>query len=236
MAVEIRPVHRQAARKNSENDDSPLKYQLVVNGQKVTPTSADITIYANGDDEELVDAESMTVSGTLMTYALDTTDTDTWPVGKYKAVVTVTYSSVEYVRHFMFEVVTYLFDMAIGFDQLVSLDDGIRGMMHDGDATFKNLITACTSVIRAQLERKVVKDKRLLPEMIIDHSGLDVAAQFYMLHRIWMNKGNTEKAEAYKTDYQDQLDAVLSTVSYDTQQGGDEPAQIGQLDETRFET
>lgn len=236
MAYEERNVARQKVRRDSENDDLPLQYQLLVNGAKVTPTSATITVYRSGEDTAVLDATAMTVSGTLLTYALDTTETEDFPNGAYRADIVVTYSSVEYAKHIIFDVVPYVFDVNIGLDQLVALDDSIRGMQHDFDTTFAPLINSCNDILQMRIEAKLVRDQRLKQDMIIDHSALAICQRFYILHRIFFNKDNFAKSEGYKEDFESSLDAVLSTIKYDTALEGEEPAEEGGVDETRFET
>ena len=45
MTFELKRLGRQKVRYDSANDDNLLRYQLVVDGAKVTPTSATISIY-----------------------------------------------------------------------------------------------------------------------------------------------------------------------------------------------
>src|SRR3990167_3028058 len=162
MAFELRGMARQRVRYDSDNDDNPLFYQLVLDGQKVTPTSATISIYLNGSTTALIDAAAMTLTGSILTYVLDATTEATWTKDTYRADIVITYSSKTYDRHILFDVVPYLFDANIGVDQLVSLDDTIRGMVHDNDASFKQLIVACQDVLKVKIEAKVAKDKKLV--------------------------------------------------------------------------
>jgi hypothetical protein len=236
MAFELRNMGRQRVRYDDANDDNPLVYQLVLDGAKVTPSSGTIAIYKNGESSASLAATAMTVSGTKLTYALDTTTETTWTKGAYRADVVVTYSAVTYPRHFLFDIVPYLFDQNIGIDQLIALDDGVRGMVHDGDPDFNVLIVACQDVLKAKLEAKVAKDKKLVQDMVIDHSALSIAYRFYILGRIWKNKGNDEKAADYFTEFSEIFDAVLSTLKYDTGLTGTEPTEPGGLEETRFVT
>lgn len=239
MAYEERAIARQKIRYNNANTDRPLEYQLVVDGEKVTtaPDSAPtISIYRNGSDTALVSGASMTVSGSKYTYAVDTTTTANFPTGSYRAEITILFSPTTYKRHLFFDVVPYVFEVNIGFDQLVALDDGIRGMQHDFDSQMGSLIEACNAILQVRLEAKVVKDKKLMTDMIIDSSSIATVQRFYILYRLWKNKGNEEKAEGYKEEYEALLDAVLSSIRYDTGLEGDEPVEEGGLDETRFTT
>ena len=72
MAYEQRNLRRQKVRYNDDNDDNKLEYQLVLDGAKVTPTSATITIYKPGSTAAVVSAASMTLSGSVLQYAPDT--------------------------------------------------------------------------------------------------------------------------------------------------------------------
>jgi len=139
----------------------------------------------------------------------------------------VTYDSKTWPRHLRFDVVPYVLDINIGFDQLVAFDDGIRGMLHDGDSTFKALIAACNTVMQARIETKVVGDERILKDMLIDHHQLAAAQRFYILGRVWFNKKDYERYQDYKGDFEDMMEAALAGARYDTGLSGEEPAEIG---------
>jgi hypothetical protein len=236
MAFENRSMARQRVRYDNANDELPLVYQLDVNGEKVTPTSATIAIYKNGETTASQSATAMTVSGTLMTYVLDTSTETTWTKGAYRADVVVTYSSKTYEKHFFFDIVPYVFDANIGFDQLVALDDGLRGMTWDNDSSFKQLIVAAQDSLKVKIEAKVVKDKKLVQDMVIDNSALSVAYRFYILGRIWRAKGNEERAGTYFEEFSELFEALLSTIKYDSGLGGTEPTETGGIQETQFVT
>ena len=95
-----------------------------------------------------------------------------------------------------------------------------------------------TQIIRTKIEAKVTGDQRLMAEMILDESGVSVAARFLMLSRIWSNKGGADhpKAVQYKEEFSELFEAVLSTVRYDTGQSGEEPSDFGDIDDVRFMT
>ena len=117
MAYEHKPLRRQKVRYNNTNDDNPLLYQLVVDEEKVTPTSATITIYAPGNSTALVTAAVMTVTGTLLTYKPDTTTEASWPIATgYRADIVVTYATLTYDRHVVFDIVPYLLITGVARD------------------------------------------------------------------------------------------------------------------------
>lgn len=234
MAFELRELKRQRVRYDSANDDLPLQYQLVDDGAKVVPTSATISIYRNGGTTALVSSAAMTVSGSICSYVLDTTTEATWLKGAYQARVVVTAGGVTFDRHFFFDIVPFYFDPNIGFDQLVALDDGIRGMLHDGDPSFAALIQSCAAVLQAKLEAKVVRDRKLVQEMIVDHAPLASAFRFYILARIWENKGAPERADRYYKDFTELFDAILSSLRYDTGLSGAESSEIGKVTQVRL--
>lgn len=237
MAYEQRPLRRQRVRYDHANADNPLVYQLVLDGAKVTPTSATITIYRSGSTTALVTAGAMTVSGTKLTCSVDATTEASWPIENgYRADILVTASSVVYSRHMVFDVVKYLFDLNIGFDQLVALDDGIRGMAWDGDEDFSAVILACSEVMQAKVESKILGQGRLIQEQIIDPTRLAQAARFYMLAHIYRTKGNAERAGEYMGEYTEIWDALLSSERFDEGQDGSEDGEPGGSQEVRIVT
>ncbi len=233
---EQRPMRRQRVRYNDANDDNKLVYQFAIDGAKVTPTSATISIYASGSTTALVSAAAMTASGTLLTYAVDTTTTASWPVANgYRADVIVTYGGVTYPRHFIFDVVKYVLKLNVNRDTLDAIDSAIQGMEHGGDEDFSPLIEFCKDEIQARIEAKVVEDRKLLQDMVLDYSGLEVCLAYRVLAQIWQNNGDTVRSESYKKQSDMLLSTVLSTMGYDQSQTGSEGSR-GKVQEVRILT
>lgn len=237
MAYEQRNQRRQKARYDHANADNKFKYQLVLDGQKVTPTSATITVYSPSSTTAILAATAMTVSGTLLTYSLDTTTEATFPIGEgYRAELAITYSAVVYKRHFIFDVVKYLLDINVGYDQLVAYDDSIRGMEHDGDEDFSALIESCRDHLQAKIETKIIEGDKLIENAIIDNSLVSIAAKVYILWRIFFNKGMHERASQYRADFDELWPSVLNTIKFDNDGDGTESAEIGGIQEVRLVT
>lgn len=235
MAYEQRYTGRQKIKYNNANDDRPLSYQLVLNGAKVTPASAAITIYSPVSSTAIVSAQAMTVTGTLLTYVVSTTTTASWPVESgYRAEVIVTYSTKTYERQFLFDVCKYILDLGVGFDQLVALDDSIRGMQHDGDADFSALIEACRAIIDNKIESRVLKDDKLRSQMILDPTRLIPAFEYFCHAQIARNNRDWEAHESYSTDFEKALNSALATIQYDADGAGHEPDEIGGLVRTHL--
>ena len=235
MAWEQRQVRRQKIRYNDDNDDNAITSQLLVNGVKQTPASATISIYKPGVSTAVVDADNMTVTGSIVSYSVDTTTTSDFPIGTgYRCELTITDgSALEHKRVMLVDVVRFLLDLRIGFDELVSLDDGIRGMGHDGDEDFGNLIVACRDLLQAKLETKAIQDKRMVESMILDHDTVANIARLYILARIWFPK-DRERAEQYFSEFGELWEAMLGGIQYDVDQDGEESSELGELEDVRF--
>jgi hypothetical protein len=238
MAYEYRHLRRQKVRYNSANDDNPLIYQLVLDGVgKVTPTSATITIYAPGNSTALVSAAAMTVTGSLLTYVVPTTTTASWPIDSgYRADIIVTYATKTYDRTVVFDVARFVLDLGIGRDQLVALDPRLNGADHAGDETFAPLIGAVRDELQALIESHVVDGGRLLENMILDQSRVSPAAINLILARYWRGRGELEMAGSYQDTYDALFMAALSSISYDTDQDGEESGTMGGLQTMRLTT
>jgi hypothetical protein len=237
MSYELKPLMRQKVLYDSANATNPLVYQLVLDGVKVTPTSATITIYRRGVSTALVSAASMTLVGSLLHYHVDTSTEASWPIETgYRADVAITYSAEVYARHLVFDVVRFLLDLAIGVDQLVDIDDRVAGMVHNGSDDLPGLIVAARAVLQARLEAKVLKDKKLVENAILDPSHLATAACFWILSQLWFDKGEEDKAKWYRTEYDELSEAVLGNICYDSAQDGDEDAEPGGLQQVRLVT
>lgn len=237
MTYELKPLARQKVLYDNANTTNPLRYQLVLNGAKVTPTSATITIYRRGSDTALVSAAAMTVSGSLMTYAVSTTTEASWPIETgYRAEITVTYGGVTYLRHIVFDVVRFLLDLAIGVDQLTDIDDRVAGMVHNGDDDMPGLIVAARADLQARIESKVLKDGKLIENAILDPSHLAVAACYMILGQLWFDKGEPDRAKWYIDRYESLAGAVLNNLRYDEAQDGDEDSDAGGVQQVRLVT
>ncbi len=237
MTYELKPLARQKVLYDDANSTNALRYQLVIDGIKVTPTSAAITIYRRGVTTALVTAAAMTVNGTLMTYSVDTTTEASWPIETgYRADIVVTYGGATYDRHIVFDVVRFILDLAIGVDQLIDIDDRVSGMVHNGDDDMPGLIVAARADLQARLESKILKDGKLVENAVLDPSHLAVAACYMILGQLWFNKGEDGKSKWYLDRYEALVSALLSNLRYDEGQDGDEDATPGGVQEVRLIT
>jgi hypothetical protein len=239
MAYEARHLRRQKIRYNNDNDDNPLLYQLIQDGVKITPSSATIQIFnSSGTSILSATATSLSISGTLMTYAPDTTTVATWPIDTgYRAHWIVTDSgSVTYESDQIFDVVNFVPFGWIGRDQLIALDDRVKGMEHDGDEDFSEVIEAVRDIIQLSIETKAVDDEQLLEDMILDHSRVAVVARFKVLAQLFREKGDAESAEYYDGEYSSTLEQMLAGIKYDTDQGLEEDEEQGRLTQVRLTT
>lgn len=228
MAYEARTLRRQKVRYNDDNDDWPLTYQRIKAGEKQTPSAATIEIFAPGNATAVLDATAMTVSGTLATYSVDTTTTTDFPIGTgYRARILATVGGTVNVDDLYFDVAPYLLHLGIGRDQLVALDDRIDAMEWAGDEDFSEVIEAVRDELQARIESKVLADKKLLETMILDQTRVAVPARFLILARIWQAKGEPEKAEAYRAEFNELWRVTLDSIQYDSDQDQEEDARIG---------
>ena len=124
-------------------------------------------------------------------------------------------------------VAKYVFVPNVGFDQLVAFDDGIRGMNHDGDEEFPQLIESCRDDLQILIESKILGSGRLLEENVLDSSRMAVPFKHYCLYRIWLNKGNSEKAESYKKSFDALFEASVGALQVDSGQDGQEDSDVG---------
>lgn len=234
MAYESRHLRRFKCRYNNDNDDNPLTYQLVKDGAKVTPTSATIAIYKPGVTTAVLAATAMTKSGTLLTYNIDTTTTADFPVGTgYRAHIVVTATDT-YEDQIIFDVAKLVPFGRISRDQLVALDDRVKGMEHAGDEDFSEIIEAVRDEVQLQVETKVINDNQLLEDMILDQSRLAVPSRFLTLAYVLREKGFTEDADYWEGKYDSVIRMVLGGIKYDTNQDLEEDGKQGHIQTTRL--
>ncbi len=217
MTYEARPLRRQKVRYNSLNEDAPLLYQLVLRGEKVEPGTADITIYSpNGT--ELV-SDTMDVEGSIATYAVDTTSQDLWAVGNgYRAHITATVDSAGYEDDLIFDVCPFLLLLDVGRDQLVALDDRIRGMDHDGDEDFSEVIEAVRDELQMLIESRALDSGTMLENMFIDKSRVSIPARYRILAQIFESKQNYEAADRYQKMFDKLWREMLGGMKFDSNQ------------------
>ena len=225
MAYESKPLKRQKVRYNSANDDNLLTYQLDVDGEKVTPSSATITFYRSGSTTAIASAAAMTVDGTLLTYALDTTTTSSYPVESgYRADIVVTVGAVTHDRHIIFDVAKYLLNIGLTRDQLLDRDSNILGAEHGGDEQMPGLINAVRDELQLLLETKAIQDEQLFETMIIDSSRLAIPARLKVLWHFYETK-DAEIAESYERQWRTMWRAFLGGIKYDTSGDGSEETE-----------
>ena len=236
MAFEHRPLRRQKVRYDSDNADNALHFQLLLDGEKQTPDSAPtITIYAPGNSTALAEDADMTLSGTVATYSCDTTTTTSWPVAQgYRARVTTTVSTVDYLADLYFDVVRHLLRLDIGVDQLRAQDERLVAMQHRGDSDFSDIIEAVRDELQARIETKVIDDKQLMENMVLDVSRLSIPARFLILARIFEEKADYEAADRYLERFRELWRSTMSSIRYDTDQDQEENSRIGGVQETRL--
>lgn len=216
MTYEAKSLRRQKIRYDSLNDDAPLKFQLVKNGAKVTPTSATVQIFDPEGDEVLA-ATALTVSGSLCTKAVDTTTEASWPLGTgYRARVIFTHTGgITEEQDFIFDVAKYLLDPSLAYDQLVAMDDRLRGMTHDGDEDFSEIIEACRDELQIMIETKAIDDGKLVENMILDESRIAIPFRSYVLAQIFETKGMDTAKAHYTEKWEAMFRAVLAGIKYD---------------------
>lgn len=236
MAFEHRPLRRQKVRYDDDNADNALRFQLLLDGEKQTPDSAPtITIYAPGNSTALVDGASMTLSGTVATYTVDTTTEASWPIGTgYRADIDVTVSTVVYHAHIIFDVVRYLLRLDIGVDQLEAIDERVSAMQHRGDDDFSDIIEACRDELQARLETKRIKDGKLRENMVLDVSQISIPARYLILARIFETKRDYEAADRRMAQFDELWRVAISSIQYDESQDGQEDSTIGGVQTMRM--
>jgi hypothetical protein len=236
MAYEARNIRRQKVRYDDDNADNPLAYQLVLNGAKITPTSATVATYSPSGTAILT-AAAMTVSGTLMTKSINTTTEADYPVGTgYRAHIVVTYGGVTYEDEIVFDVVKFLLRIPVGFDQLIALDDSIKAMEWNGDEDLSEIIEACRDEIQLKLETKSLEDGQLLENMILDESRIAIPFRRAVLSEIHYAKGNDAAGKRHGDIFESLFQAMLAGIKYDTDQDLNEDGDTGRVLTLRLET
>ncbi len=239
MTWERKRLARQKVRYNDANDDAPLVYQHVVNGEKVAITSATIAIYAPGGTTALVSG-SLTVPdspNTLNTYAVNTTTVASWPASKgYRADLVVTYNSKTYPRHFLFDVAKYVFVHQVTQDTLVGMNQRVRGMVWDDDEDLSNFITHCADEFQAKIEAKILDAEKMRMEWIADSSSADVAFALFCLSNFFHAFDDHEEGKRYGDRADTILSTVLSTYGFDKGEAGAESTKEGGIQELRLVT
>jgi hypothetical protein len=236
MAYESRPLRRQKIRYNSANSDALLRHQLVLDGAKQTPDEAPaITIYRPGTATALLTSEAMTLSGTVATYAVDTTTTASWPVETgYRGEVVTTVSSVDYTDVILFDVCKHLLWLDVAVDQLIAIDERVAAMAHNDDDDFSEIIEAVRDKLQLKLETRAIKDGQLLENMILDKSRIAIPARYYVLAAIFEEKRDYEQADRHKEEAQELWRSMVAGIKYDENQDLEEDPNQGGVQSFRL--
>ena len=236
MAYESKTLRRFKCRYDDGNADNLITHQLVLDGAKVTPTSATIATYSP-DGTAILAAAAMTVTGSLMTYAISTTTEADYPVGTgYRAHIVVTYNAITYEHEIIFDVVKFLLRLNVGADQLIARDDSIKAMEWNGDEDLSEIIEACRDELQLKLESKATEDGQLLENMVLDASRVAIPFRLYVLAQIFFGKKMHEDGKRYKEMFDEMFRAVLQGIEYDTNQDLSEDGDTGQVQVVRFVT
>ena len=228
MAYEFRQLARSKVRYDDDNDDNPLVMQLVDDGKKLTPTAATVTIYAPGGTTALVSAASGSVSGTLVTYSVDTTTEASWPIDQgYRAEWTITSGGTGYLRVQMFDVARFVPTDLLIRDALVDYDDSLRGGEWRGDPTLQGVIASTRAELRMRLEARARQEGRLLDEMIIDHQTFGVAARPWVMRNYYRAKKDQESFELYNSEARETWAIFMNAIKWDLDQDGTESEDEG---------
>ena len=68
------------------------------------------------------------------------------------------------------------------------------------------------------------------------HRRVATCARFYILSRIYLNKGDLERHDLYRNDFDQLFSAVLNSIQYDKAQEGEERSEMGGIQEVRLVT
>jgi len=231
MAYELRTLRRQKVRYNSANADYPLKWSLVLNGEKFVAAAIDactIAIYKPGTATAVLaaTAATVTVGSSLITYAVDTTTVANFPVGTgYRADVVFTDDSASksYYGHFVFDVVTRPLIWLITRDQLVDRDYTIKSMEWGGDSDFSGPIESARDDCQLALESLAHETGQVLEDMALDHHKLAAVCVYHVLELLF-RPNVPDKADHYANRLKMLWDQYKAQVHFDTSQSGEEDA------------
>lgn len=221
---EARRLGRQRVMYNDDNDHNPLVYQLHINGQKQTPTSATVTIYAAGSTTALVTDAACVVVGTIIKYSLDTTTVASWLMKRgYRAEFTVVSGGVTYPRQSLqFDIVKFILDLVLVKDQLVDRDDELLAGEFGDDEDIHGPLLAARDELQIMIEGKAFGDSKMTDSMIVDTGKFATVARLYVLALYFRAKGKVTKAEYYEDKFDSLWGLFLGSISYDSDGDGEE--------------
>lgn len=145
--------------------DYPVEVTVYSDGASVTPSSATVTV-TDPDGTDQIDAESMSIASNVLTYTLDSAETDTlWENAFLK--IDVTISSVVYRF-------TFIFDVVLNVLYPVISDTDLQGHYPKiDDDKFTDETSYTRQIEEAWIEvKRDIKNKGRRPHMLIDGSQL----------------------------------------------------------------
>ncbi len=223
MAYERQPHPRRwELEYEGDGPGTTLRYTFVLDGKETRPTSAKIAI-DNSGGTALVASTAMTLESSpsaSLTYQVDASDTDDYPLGEgYKATIVTTYSSETYTDTIWFDVVRRPLWPTLRDDGLLELEQELGLYKDTGEVDWSKKIEAAWGRIVTRLRQKANQDGQIRPALIV---GYD---QLYETHRLWTcelifrdrqgeGEGNLLKAEYYEAQRIQELDAALASLTY----------------------
>jgi len=231
MAYELRSLRRYKAVYDNTNEGNLLKVAIVRDGAPIACVNdsedATATIYTpDGGTAIETDTDlTQTEGNSVYTLAIDTS-ADTTNYTKrtgYRADLSIEIDSVVYTGQVIFDVVGYLLQIPITYDQLLDRDPRLRGRDYAGDDKFVGLIESCRDHLQLKLEGIAHDYGTILEDMAIDDHKLSVAWVPYVLWKYWITQPD-EFAHASADDFREEFEELwrlwIAQFKPDTTQSG----------------
>jgi len=164
----------------------------------------------------------------LLTYAVDTTTTASWPVDTgYRAHIITTYGGVTYPDDLYFDIAKFLLRFSVGYDQLLATDEAVAGMAHAGDEDLSPIIERTRDEIQLLIESKVLGDGKLLESMVLDRAAIEVPGVLLAVSNLYRAKHEYEAATYWREQFNELWRASIATIRYDSNEDLEEDTTIG---------
>lgn len=198
---------------------------FTVDGVDIDASATATIAISNPAGTEIVSATAMTAALPYFTYAVDTSDTDDYPLDeRYIADILVTHSAKVYPYRVFFDVVRSPFVLMVGDDDIIAQFPSAGSRYPSGQTDYSKQLLLAFEEIKTEILAQGFR-----PALMVDPAQFRLPVIFLTLHILHRNIWKKESADRWSEDadywfmrYEKSMATALATVMvrYDSDEDG----------------
>jgi len=192
-------------------------YTVVQNGKEATATAVTIQIDNPAGTSVLAAADMTQDTGTdaQWYYDIDTDDTDDFPLDEgYKATITYTISSVDYIDTVYLDVCRHPLHFTTTDDDLIAAENELRNYKLSGETDWSAKIRRAEDKIRGRLRMKANQDGFARPALVVGFDQLQELHILWAIELIAQDQRDYKMRDDYREQRKDELESALASLTY----------------------